>query len=133
MSSDNIISSSQGSGRVPPVRRSGFFYNWGPQAWIDMWMSNTMLVKKALPIVSHTFLPILRLSCNDREQLERDYQEIRSRREPIKLLTSPREKWRRRYGNFVREIEWALLELRKYYSQEQYEDIVIGTSVALST
>ena len=107
-------------------------YNWGPQAWIDMWMSNSMLVKKAMPIISHTFMPILRLSCNDRDQLEADYQEIRSRREVITFFESPREKWRKRYGNFVREIEWALLELRQYYSQAQYEDIVIGTSVALS-
>jgi len=91
-----------------------------------------MLVKKAHPIVSHTFMPILRLSCNDREALELHYQAVRARREPIRLFESPREKWRKRYGNFVREVEWALLELRKYYSQEQYEDTVIGTSVALS-
>ena len=32
----------------------------------------------------------------------------------------------------MREVEWALLELRKHYSQKQYEEIVIGTSVALS-
>lgn len=132
MDTDKVISSDQGTGRVQSEKRSGFFYHWGPQAWIDMWMSNTMLVKKAHPIVSHTFVPILRLSCNDREKLELDYQEIRSRREAIRFFESPREKWRKRYGNFVREVEWALLELRQYYSQEQYEDIVIGTSVALS-
>lgn len=132
MGDDRMITTDQGTGRVSTAKKGGFFYNWGPQAWIDMWMSNSMLVKKALPIVSHTFLPILRLSCNDREKLEQDYQEIRSRREPITLFESPREKWRKRYGNFVREVEWSLLELRQYYSQEQYEDIVIGTSVALS-
>ena len=111
--------------------KSGWWYNWGPQAWIDMWMSNSMLVKKAMPLVTHSLLPILRLS-GDKEQIDRDFREIKSRREPIKWSDSPREKWRKRYGNFVREAEWALLELRKYYSQEQYEDIVIGTSVALS-
>lgn len=133
MDTDNIISTDRGTRRVKSAKRSGFIYNWGPQAWIDMWMSNTMLVKKAHPIVSHTFVPILRLSCNDRDKLERDYQDIRSRREIIRFFESPREKWRKRYGNFVREVEWALLELRQYYSQEQYEDIVIGTSVALSS
>lgn len=133
MDTDTIISTDQGTGRVQTPRRGGFFYNWGPQAWIDMWMSNSMLVKKAHPIVSHTFVPILRLSCNDREALEQDYQNIKSRREILHLLDSPREKWRKRYGNFVREAEWALLELRQYYSQAQYEDIVIGTSVALSS
>ncbi len=132
MNTDNIISTDRGTERVQSAKRGGFIYNWGPQEWIDMWMSNTMLVKKAHPIVSHTFVPILRLSCSDRDKLEQDYQDIRSRREAIRFFESPRGKWRKRYGNFVREVEWALLELRQYYSQEQYEDIVIGTSVALS-
>ena len=131
MPDSHIISSDQGTGRVASAKKAGFYYNWGPQAWIDMWMSNTMLVKKAMPIISHTFVPILRLS-GDKEQVDRDYAEIKSRREIIKRLDSPREKWRKRYGNFVREVEWALLELRKHYSQKQYEEIVIGTSVALS-
>lgn len=132
MPNESIIATDRSTGHVAAAKKTGFMYNWGPQAWIDMWMSNTMLVKKALPIVSHTFLPILRLSCDDRDKLEQDYQEIRSRREEIVFFEAPREKWRKRYGNFVREVEWALLELRKYYSQEQYEDIVVGTSVALS-
>jgi len=109
--------------------KSGWWYNWGPQAWIDMWMSNSMLVKKAMPIVTHSLLPILRLS-GDKEQIDRDFREIKSRREPVKWSDSPREKWRKRYGNFVREVEWGLLELRKYYSQKQYEEIVIGTCVS---
>jgi hypothetical protein len=128
---DNVISTDQGTGRVAPARQTGFYYNWGPQAWIDMWMSNSMLVKKAMPIISHTFVPILRLS-GDKEQVDRDYADIKSRREILKWSDSPREKWRKRYGNFVREVEWALLELRKHFSQKQYEEIVIGTSVSLS-
>ena len=131
MSDDNLISSDGGSGRVTVPRKIGVYYNWGPQAWIDMWMSNSMLVKKAMPIISHTFVPILRLS-GDREQVDRDYVQIKSRREIIHRFDSPREKWRKRYGNFVREVEWALLELRKHFSQKQYEEIVIGTSVSLS-
>ncbi|MFK7730287.1 MAG: hypothetical protein AB8B48_01580 [Pseudomonadales bacterium] len=132
MNDSSIIASDRDEKIAPTNRRSGFFYQWGPQAWIDMWMSDKMLVKKASLIVSHTLLPILRLSCDDREKLEQDYQTIRARREVVKLFEAPREKWRKRYGNFVREVEWALLELRKYYSQAQYEDIVIGTSVATS-
>lgn len=131
MKNDNVIASDRGAGRVATQQRSGWYANWGPQAWIDMWMSNAMLVKKAMPIVSHTFVPILRLS-GDSAQVDRDYEEIKSRRERLRWYDSPREKWRKRYGNFVREAEWALLELRKYYSREQYEEIVIGTSVALS-
>ncbi len=131
MQDSTIISSDSGTGRVPAAKKSGFYYNWGPQAWIDMWMSNAMLVKKAMLIISHTFVPILRLS-GDPAQVDRDYTEIKSRRENISWSDSPREKWRKRYGNFVREMEWALLELRKYYSREQFDDIVIGTAVALS-
>ena len=52
MSEDAIITSDRRSGRVATSRKSGFYYNWGPQAWIDMWMSNSMLVKKAMPIIS---------------------------------------------------------------------------------
>ncbi|MEZ5568019.1 MAG: hypothetical protein R3E54_06735 [Halioglobus sp.] len=33
------------------------------------------------------------------------------------------KKWRKRYGNFVREVEWALLE-RQHFNQQQYEEIV---------
>ena len=131
MTDQTLIASDRGTGRVASPKKSGFYYNWGPQAWIDMWMSNTMLVKKAMPIVSHTFVPILRLS-GDKEQVDRDYAAIKSRREIIRTFDSPREKWRKRYGNFVREVEWALLELRKHFNQKQYEEIVIGTSVALS-
>ena len=131
MTDETLISTDQSTGRVSAPKKSGFYYNWGPQAWIDMWMSNTMLVKRAMPIVTHTFLPILRLS-GDKEQIDRDFAAVRAQREEITLFEAPREKWRKRYGNFVREVEWALLELRKHYSQAQYEEIVIGTAVALS-
>jgi hypothetical protein len=124
---DAVIATERSYSSIP--RKSGWWYNWGPQAWIDMWMSNSMLVKKAMPIVTHSLLPILRLS-GDKEQIDRDFREIKSRREPVKWSDSPREKWRKRYGNFVREVEWGLLELRKHYSQKQYEEIVIGTCVS---
>lgn len=132
MSIDNIISSAGGTGRVPAIKKRGIYANWGPQAWIDMWMSNSMLVKKGMNIISHTYLPILRLTAEDPQQINRDYQQIRLRREHVNLLDSPHEKWRKRYGNFVRECEWSLLELRKYYSQKQYEEIVIGTNVEIA-
>lgn len=114
-----------------PERKGGVLHHWGPQAWIDMVMSKRMLVDRAGPLVTYTFLPILRMTA-DPEQIDTDWAEIRSRREDIRLFDSPRERWRKRYGNFVREAEWALLELRKHFSQEQYESIVVGTSVALA-
>ena len=111
MTDKDIITNDSGSGRVAPIKRSDLLYNWGPQAWIDMWISNSMLVKKAMPIISHTSVPILRLSCNDRSKREASYLKIKSRRETIQLVEAPHEKWRKRYGNLVREMEWALLEL----------------------
>jgi hypothetical protein len=116
---------------VQPKTHGGFLYQWGPQAWIDMWMSYTMLVKKGSLVISHTFRPILRIT-TDPDRIEREYAEIKSRREKTRLLDSPRERWRKNYGNFVREIEWALLELRDHYPREQYEEIVIGTVAAIS-
>lgn len=119
------------AGSTAPARRTGLLYHWGPQAWIDMVMSKRMLVDRAGPLVPYTFLPILRMS-DDPATIDRAWADIRARRERIRLLDSPRERWRKRYGNFVREAEWALLELRKHFTQSQYEEIVIGTSVALA-
>jgi hypothetical protein len=113
-----------------PKKQSGFLYSFGPQAWMDMVMSRRMIVARAWPLVSYTLVPILRMT-TDPERIDREYAEIRSRREKVRLFDSPRERWRKYYGNFVREVEWALLELRKHFTQDEYEEIVVGTSVAL--
>jgi hypothetical protein len=114
-----------------PEKKSGLLYNWGPQAFIDMVMSYLMIVRQGGVLISHTFRPILRMT-TDAERIDREYAEIKQRREAIRFFDSPRERWRKQYGNFVREIEWALLELRQHFSQEQYEEIVVGTSVSLA-
>ncbi len=114
-----------------PEKKRGFFYHYGPQAWIDMVMTYSMLVKRAGPLVPYTFVPILRMT-TDPERIDREWAEMRSRREKVRLFDSPRERWRKHYGNFVREAEWALLELRKHFTPAQYEDIVVGTSVAIA-
>ncbi len=114
-----------------PKKQHGFLYQFGPQAWVDMVMSRRMIVGHAWPLVSYTLLPILRMT-SDAEKIDREYDGIRSRREEVRFLDSPRERWRKYYGNFVREIEWALLELRKHFTQAEYEEIVVGTCVALS-
>ena len=64
---------------VPKKKTSGFLYHFGPQAWIDMVMSRTMLVGRALPLVGYTFVPILRM-VSDPEKIDREYAEMRSRR-----------------------------------------------------
>jgi hypothetical protein len=107
----------------------GLLHEWGPQAWIDMFMSRRMIVDKATCIVVYTFLPVLRL-LSDPEKVDLEWEEMKSRREEVRLLDSPRERWRKRYGNFVREAEWALLELRKHLSQTQYERLVVETAAS---
>jgi hypothetical protein len=110
----------------------GVAYHWSLQAWIDMWMSKRMLVDRGGMLVSHTFVPMLRVLSADPAQVERDYTVVRARRERRRPWDSPRERWRKAYGDFVREMEWALLELRGYFPREQYEEIVLGTLETLS-
>ncbi|MCP4240558.1 MAG: hypothetical protein GY772_08335 [bacterium] len=107
----------------------GLLYHWGPQAWIDMFMSRRMIVEKAGQIIVYTFLPVLRL-LSDPEKIDLGWEHMKSRREKVRLFDSPRERWRKHYGNFVREAEWALLELRKHLGQPQYEELVIGTAAS---
>lgn len=114
---------------TPLAERRGIMWSWGPQAWIDMWMSRKMIVQKAGQIIVYTFLPVLRLM-SDPEKIDLEWAEMKRRREATRLFDSPRERWRKAYGNFVREAEWALLELRKHLSQQQYEELVVGTAVS---
>jgi hypothetical protein len=114
-----------------PAKPSGFIWHFGPQAWIDWFMTHTLIVKKGGLLIPYTFLPILRMT-TDAERIDREWEEMKSRRETARWFDSPRERWRIGYGNFVREMEWALLELQKHFTPAQYEDIVVGTSVAVS-
>jgi hypothetical protein len=109
----------------------GLLYHFGPQAWIDWFMTRQMIVKTGGLLIPYTFLPILRMT-TDAERIDREWAEMKTRREIVGWFDSPRERWRKGYGNFVREIEWALLELQKHFTPAQYEDIVVGTSVAIS-
>jgi len=113
------------------AKPGGLLYHYGPQAWIDWFMTHQMIVKKGGLLIPYTFLPILRMT-TDAERIDREWAEMKSRRESVRWFDSPRERWRKGYGNFVREIEWALLELQKHFTPAQYEDIVVGTSVAVA-
>ena len=129
MSVDGALPTSSPDGSAPAAAHaqgSGFVWEWGPQAWIDMFMSKKMIVDKAGLLVTHTLIPILRLA-TDPARIDAEWAAIKQRREAVGWLDSPRERWRKRYGNFVREAEWALLELRKHLTREQYEEVVIGT------
>ncbi len=44
--------------------------------------------------------------------------------ERIYFWDSPREKWRKRYGNYVREMEWVCGELKKILPPHEYEQLI---------
>lgn len=116
----------------PTARRPGFAYNYGLQAIIDMYMARRMIAERGEQIVKLTYLPMIRIAADDPREVESAYIRVRAQRERIRPWDSPRERWRKTYGNFVRESEWALLELRKYFTQKQYEEIVVGTGASLA-
>jgi hypothetical protein len=110
-----------------PVPTKGLWGSWGFQAWVDLTLGKLALSRLS-PLVPHTLVPIIKLCSGNREEVEAAYRTILGYREPIRFLESPGEKWRRLYGNFVREIEWACSELRKYFNKRAYEDLVINAT-----
>ncbi len=105
---------------------------WGPQAWIDMWILDAVLVKHGQPLVTYTLLPMIRLATDDPGDVDARFKAFRRGNERVDWLDSPRERWRKRYGRFVREIEWAFLELREHFSQGEYERIVVESAAAIN-
>ena len=110
-----------------PVPSKSFFGAWGLQAMVDLILGKLALSKLS-PLVPHTLVPIIKLCSGNREEVEAAYRTVVGYREPVRFLDSPAEKWRKHYGNFVREIEWACSELRKYFNKRAYEDLVINAT-----
>jgi len=110
-----------------PVPSKGFLVAWGLQAMVDLILGRLAL-RKLSPLVPHTLVPIIKLCSGNREEVEAAYRTVLGYREPVRFLDSPAEKWRKLYGNFVREIEWACSELRKYFNKRAYEDLVINAT-----
>ncbi len=78
-------------------------------------------------IVEETYLPILRLVYEDPERVEADWRTVKALRNPIRRLDSPRSRWKKTYGNFVRELEWAYGELKPRMAERDFEDLVVHT------
>jgi len=110
-----------------PIPTAGFWLTWGWPAILDLILGR-MAVKRLKPLVPHTFVPIIKLCSDNREKVDKAYKIILGYHEPIRFFDSPREKWRKAYGNYVREIEWACFELRKYFNKRAYEDLVINAT-----
>jgi hypothetical protein len=97
---------------------------WNLQAWLDFAMVK-ILMGRVSDVIPKTYMPILRLVCNDTAKTDADYAHVVAMREPVRLLDSPREKWRKMYGAYIRELEWVYGELRQHFPAREYEDLVI--------
>ena len=110
-----------------PIPVKGFWGNWGFQAFVDLILGK-LAMKTLAPLVPHTFVPIIKLCSDDRNAVAAAYKTVLDQKEPIRFFESPAEKWRKTYGNFVREMEWACSELRRYFNKRAYEDLVINAT-----
>ncbi len=113
---------------VEPKPQNGFYHNWGHMAVINYFLGKAA-IKRLYPTVSHTMMPILKLCSENKEDVKAAYNKIKELHEKSGFFESPREKYRKIYGNYVREIEWACTELRKYFTKRAYEDLVIDSTL----
>jgi len=97
---------------------------WNLQAWLDYVMVK-ILRARVSDVIPKTYVPILRLVADDVGKVDEAYREVVSLREPIRLFDSPRERWRKLYGSYIRELNWVYGELSKCFPKEEYEELVI--------
>lgn len=112
---------------VVPKPARGLYNNWGHQAILTYLMGKAAM-KKVNPIVTHTFLPILKLCSDNREDVEDAFTKIQELNESIRSFDSPYEKYRKMYGNYVREVEWCCVQFRRYFTKRAYQDFVIDAT-----
>jgi hypothetical protein len=97
---------------------------WNPQAWLDFIVVKIML-RRVADVIPRTYVPILRLVSENADEVDDSYARVLARREPIRLLDSPRDKWRKSYGAYIRELEWVYGELRQHFPKHEYEELVV--------
>lgn len=69
-------------------------------------------------------LPLLRQVADDRAVLDAEWQAVTAGRIRPGSRLSARESWRRRYGQFVRELEWAITGLMAVLPRADVEQLV---------
>ncbi len=97
---------------------------WNPQAWVDF-LTVKLMMSKVGDVIPRTYVPILRLVSEDAGKVDEGYDRVVSLREPIRLLDSPRDRWRKIYGAYIRELEWVFGELSQHFTQAEYQDLVV--------
>jgi hypothetical protein len=97
---------------------------WNHQAFLD-WLIITFVMSRLEDVIPKTYVPILRLVSEDAAQVDEAYRAVLALREPVRPLDSPRERWRKRYGRFVRETEWIYRELGRHFPEREYQELVV--------
>jgi hypothetical protein len=97
---------------------------WNPQAWLD-WAICSFVMGRLEDVIPKTYVPILQLASGDPDAVEADYAAVVARRDPVARWDSPRERWRKRYGAFVRELEWVYGALRRHFPPREYEELAV--------
>ncbi len=110
-----------------PKTGHSLYYNWGHQAILTYLMGKAA-IKRLYPLITHTFVPILKLCADNRNDVEEAFKKIQGLNEKINFFDSPYEKYRKIYGNYVRGIEWCCVQLRKYFNKPAYDDLIIETT-----
>lgn len=88
------------------------------------------MLTKVGDIPETVLLPVLRLVADDRAAVDGGWRSVIADRAPNRLLESPRASWQRRYGQFVRELEWVTGELVTVVPRDEVEELVSSTVAA---
>jgi hypothetical protein len=97
---------------------------WNPQAWVDYFMIKVMM-NRVGDVIPKTYVPILRLVSEDSGKVDDGYRRVVAVREPIRAFDSPRDRWRKMYGSYIRELEWVYGELQGIFPKHEYEELVV--------
>ena len=112
------------------VRLQDLNQDYGARAWWDWWVLSSML-KAVGDVPRNTYYPVLRMLVDEPRELEQQYQQVLQSLADIRWHDSPREKWRKSYGNFVRELEFVLTGLKPKLSEEDFQTLVVAGGVAV--
>jgi hypothetical protein len=97
---------------------------WNLQAWFDYTMIKLMM-SRISDVIPKTYVPILRLVAEDAGKVDDGYRQVVSLRTPTRFFDSPRERWRKIYGSYIRELDWVYRELQRHFPTEEYQELVI--------
>jgi len=108
--------------------KNSLYHDWGHQAIIN-YLIGKAAVTRLYPLVPDTLVPLLIQHSGNQEDVEAAFEKIKGLNEKPERFDSFHEKYRKMYGNYVREIEWCCSELRKYLPKKEYEELIIDSTV----